>query len=122
MCYKCTIKHLKWNIGRDDVIPCDGCGIIQTSFKYDAANAKIWQTLSDEEIFCKRCLGIRQRSTETDMIRCNGECQQESPDYHFIDLMIVEARKVESSIALKCARCTLKEENIDEKEKHVCER
>ena len=30
--------------------------------------------------------------------------------------MIVEARKVESSIVLKCARCMLKEKNFDEKE------
>ena len=77
--------------------------------KYDAANAKIWQTLGDEEIYCKRCLGIKQRGTKTDMVKCNGECQQDLPDYHFIDLMIVEARKVESSFALKCARCMVKE-------------
>lgn len=122
VCYRCTRQYLKWSKLFDDVIPCDGCGIIQTSSKYDAANAKIWQTLGDEEIYCKRCLGIKQRGTKTDMIKCNGECQQDLPDYHFVDLMIVEARKTQSTIALKCARCTLKEKNVDEKEKHVCER
>ena len=56
------------------------------------------------------------------MVRCNGECQQGLPDYYFVDLMIVEARKVESSIALKCARCMLKEKDVDKTQKHACER
>ena len=100
-----------------DVIPCDGCGVIQPSSRYDAANAKIWQSLSEEDIYCKRCLGIRQRGVKIDMVRCNGECQMDLPDFHFDDGMIVEARKVESDITLKCARCTLKDKKEYEKEK-----
>ena len=74
------------------------------------------------KIFLQALSWYKTEGPKTDMIRCNGECQQDLPDSHFVDLMIVEARKVESSIALKCASCTLKEKNVDEKQKHVCER
>ena len=55
-CYRC-VRDLQWRPRLDEVIPCDGCGLIQVRSKYDLKNQKIWENLSQDPIYSVVCLG-----------------------------------------------------------------
>ena len=41
------------------------------------------------------------------LIFCNGVCQKEVPEYHFVEHMLVEWRAAELLISAKCTRCVV---------------
>ena len=59
LCFRCARQVLGWRPLDKDVIPCDSCGKIQTSSKYDLASREVWAQRTGGKIWCLACLGRR---------------------------------------------------------------
>ena len=107
-CFRCQ-RDLQWRPHEDEVIPCDSCGLIQSRSHYDNENLKIWQSLSDDDIYCLSCLGRSSRKAKVYVIRCYGECHKELPEHHFDPAQVTQWRESKQLLEAKCLRCTARD-------------
>jgi hypothetical protein len=107
-CLKCQ-HHLKW-IGKDSkniVVLCDICERGQPVTHFNVANQDMWRNYVEDVVTCKKCLGEKDDTLHF----CNGVCQRDLPEFHFVDGSTAAAQLEGDSLALKCARCTLGKSN-----------
>ena len=107
-CFRCQ-RDLQWRPHEDEVIPCDSCGLIQSRSHYDIGNLKIWQSLSDDDIYCLSCLGRSSRKAKVYVIRCYGACQKELPEHHYDPVQVTQWRESKQLLEAKCLQCTARD-------------
>ena len=122
ICIKC-VRNCEWiptNIKKPRaVIPCDGCGKIRPDSWFSAEALQLWKTLSDDDIMCKSCSGEQVKHQTGNVIFCNGECQKELPEYHFMETFLVRWLAGDITEA-KFARWWALEAGIPDKEAYAC--
>ena len=88
ICWTCR-HQLQWGVS-DAVMPCDECGSILPKKKFDDESQARWERLDTGAIICLQCQGHGTSRTNTEMIFCNGVCQMERPEYHFVQAQLSE--------------------------------
>ena len=88
ICWTCR-HQLQWGVS-DAVMPCDECGSILPKKKFDCETQARWERLDTDGMVCLQCQGHGTSRTNTEMIFCNGECQMERPEYHFVQAQLSE--------------------------------
>ena len=75
--------------------------------KFDAGTQKLWESLSTEPLYCNDCQGVKIDRDESQWRFCNGLCQKQLPDHHFIEEMVTDWKQRDSELEARCARCVL---------------
>ncbi len=120
-CVKCE-HRLPWSKVSDAVVPCDSCGQLRARNKFGAQSLRLWESLSQEPLYCLSRQGLKRKAlNDSELIFCNGECQRELPEYHFVEAMIVDWRAQQSLLSAKCARCIVRAKKVDETTRFVCQ-
>ena len=98
------VHKLKW--GKfENVIFCDGCGTMKSRSRFSVESQAKWMSLSNQPLYCNKCLGQAEQDDESQWVFCNGQCQQRLPNFHFLEKMVSDCKARDSMLEVRCARC-----------------
>ena len=81
------------------------------------------EALSDEVLLCRTCSGEgRQRREDDALLFCNGACQRQLPEYHFVAAMVVDWEAANLMLEGKCARCVVRDMRVSQDTEVACKR
>ena len=61
--------------------------------------------MSTEPLYSNDCQGVKIDRDESQWRFCNGLCQKQLPDHHFIEEMVTDWKQRDSELEARCARC-----------------